>query len=184
MKYLNVRLLAITCLLCIAGLAYAENDSSVLKFGGDEYLYRWSEGNQHEFTPSGQADLSDWKDMLTINVYPDVRDGDGLANVANNLLSLYKDSGMILKTDSVARTDQSEAEHMMVAVLGTEELLEAVVVRLRLVEGQGEAIVLSHRIYGSDAGDQMSKWLNEHGAAREEALMEWESMPALDLLGQ
>ena len=59
-------------------------------FGGIEYLPRWSMKNQHEFTPAGQEDLEKWSDMITINIYPDARDGDALSAKANAVLQNYK----------------------------------------------------------------------------------------------
>ena len=38
-------------------------------FGGVGYFHRWSDNDQHEFTPTGQDDLQKWTDMITINVH-------------------------------------------------------------------------------------------------------------------
>jgi hypothetical protein len=45
------------------------------------YFHRWSQNTQHEFTPAGQEDLKKWADMVTLNAYTHVRDGDALAAV-------------------------------------------------------------------------------------------------------
>src|SRR5438093_7611088 len=93
------------------------SDPSTLRFSGLAYLHRWSKDDQHEFTPRDQADLARWSDMVTINVYRRAKDGDGLAERANAVLENYnKNRAMVLKTDSVARTAEKPAEHLMVVL--------------------------------------------------------------------
>jgi hypothetical protein len=146
-----------------------------LNFNQTEYLHRWSQNDQHEFTPGGQEDLTKWTDMLTINFYPQVSDGDGLALVANQVLENYKNQkGIVLRTDSVPRTSQKPAEHMIAVVFGRPAFLEAVQARFKLVNGKGVAIIYSHRLYGKAAGPEMSAWLKENGPSTEKALMAWE----------
>ena len=143
------------------------------------YVHRWSQADQHEFTPEGQDDLDKWSDMLTVNGYPDVKDGDGLAAAANAVLENYKNhQAKILKTDSVPRTPTRPAEHLIAAVFGREEFIEVAFARFKMVDGKGYSFVYSHRIYGKKAGDPMSAWLSDHGAEVEKALMEWTSMPS------
>ncbi len=108
---------------------------------------------------------------------PQVTDGDTLAAVANNILEHYKEHGMIINTASVPRTDTSPAEHLVVAVLGTEAFLEMAMARIRLDGDIGTAIVVSHRVYGENVGDDMSAWLQQHGPALEQELMNWQNIP-------
>ena len=54
-------------------------DKPAFVIGGVGYFHRWSQNDQHEFTPTGQDDLDKWSDMITINVYPTAHDGDALA---------------------------------------------------------------------------------------------------------
>ena len=144
-------------------------------FNKTEYIHRWSQGSQHEFTPPGQEDLSKWTDMLTVNVYHDAVDGDGLALVANKVLGAYQNhKGTVVRTDSVPRTTEKPAEHLVVVVLGDPKFLEAVLARFVLVNNKGVAIICSHRVYGSRAGPEMSEWLKANGPSMEKALMEWE----------
>jgi hypothetical protein len=87
-------------------------DKPAFVFRGAAYWHRWSNNDQHEFTPRGQEDLQKWADMVTINLYPDARDGDVLAATANAVLENYKKhQAMVLKTDSVPRTPDRPAEH-------------------------------------------------------------------------
>src|SRR5262249_26330525 len=77
----------------------AAKAETTLEFRQTEYVHRWSENDQHEFTPRGQDDLSKWTDMLTINLYREVTDGESLALVANRVLENYKTQrGVILRT--------------------------------------------------------------------------------------
>ena len=44
-----------------------KEESSAFAFKGVEYFHRWSQADQHEFTPAKQEDLDRWADMITIN---------------------------------------------------------------------------------------------------------------------
>ena len=148
-------------------------------FRGVEYFHRWSQNEQHEFTPEKQEDLKKWSDMITLNAYPDVRDGDALAAKANAVLENYKShKAMVLKTNSVPRTADREAEHLIAVVFGRPDFIEVAFARVKMIDGTGCSIVYSHRLYGAKIGDQMSAWLKSNGAAVEKALMEWSSMPS------
>ena len=73
------------CAAVIAAQNKADGKSRItLNFNQTEYVHRWSQNDQHEFTPLNQDDLSRWTDMLTINFYSRVNDGEGLAMVANH----------------------------------------------------------------------------------------------------
>jgi hypothetical protein len=147
-------------------------------FRGAAYWHRWSQNDQHEFTPRGQEDLEKWSDMVTINLYPDARTGDALAATANAVLENYKNhQARVLKTDSVPRTSNRPAEHYIAVVFGQPNFIEAAFARFKLVNGAGCSIVYSHRIYGEKVGDQMSAWLNANGPAIEKALMGWSGVP-------
>src|ERR1051326_8157629 len=124
-----------------------------LNFNHTEYLHRWSQNGQHEFTPSGQEDLAKWADMLTLNFYQQVAEGEGLAGVANQVLENYKSQkAIVLKTDSVPRTIDKPAEHLIAVVFGRPTFLEAVQARFKLVNGKGVSIIYSHRVYGKEVG--------------------------------
>ena len=147
--------------------------------GHVDYFHRWSQNDQHEFTPSGQEDLDKFTDMVTINIYQDVHDGDALAAKANAVLANYeKAQAKVLKTDSRPRTADRPAEHLIVAVFGRPDFIEVAFARLELSDGVGCSVVYSHRIYGEKIGDEMSAWLKAKGAEIEKALMEWAPSPA------
>jgi hypothetical protein len=131
-------------------------------FRGVGYFHRWSKNDQHEFTPEKQEKLDRWSDMMTVNAYPDVHDGERLAETANSVLDNYKrHQAKVLKTDSIPRKADRPAEHLIAVVFGT-----------------GCLFVYSHRIYGEKMGDEMSAWLSANGSDVEKALMEWSSMPS------
>jgi hypothetical protein len=155
-----------------------------LAFGGATYVHRWSQNGQNEFTPPDDADLSRWRDMVTINVHANVRTGEDLANVANGVLGNYRKFGKIIRTDSKPRTAQRPAEHLVVAVLGDRGFLEAAFARFVMVDGGALVIVYSHRIYAAKAGDAMSQWLSANGSAVEKTLMEWDDAPSIAALKQ
>jgi hypothetical protein len=154
-----------------------------LDFNQTEYVHRWSQNDQHEFTPQGQGDLSKWTDMLTINFYQHVNEGEGLALIANQVLENYKtQKGRVLRTVSVPRTIEKPAEHLIVVVFGRPTFLEAVEARFKLVNGKGVSFIYSHRVYGKEVGPEMSTWLKDHGPSIEKVLMAWEFPPTLGSL--
>ena len=159
--------------------AAAAPEKFAFVFGGVGYLHRWSKNHQHEFTPQGQEDLEKWSDMITLNIYPDARDGEALATKANAVLENYKShKGMVLKTTSVPRTPDRPAEHFIAVVFGRPNFIEVAFARFKLVDGVGCSIVYSHRIYGEKIGDQMSAWLSGNGPEMEKALMAWNDTPS------
>jgi hypothetical protein len=150
-----------------------------LTFAGQTYRLRWSSNHQHEFTPPGQDDLNRWTDMVTINTYPGVSDGDGLADVANRALGNYRRHGAtVLRTASIPRTADRPAEHLIVALFPTRTFSEAVFARWRLADGLGTAVIVSHRRYGPKAGEAMAAWLKANGPTVERRLMALDRVPS------
>jgi hypothetical protein len=143
-------------------------------FRETSYWHRWSKNDQHEYTPKGQEDLQQWVDMITINRYPDVHDGEGLATTANGVLENYKShQGVVLKTSSVPRVPGHPAEHYIAVAFGQPNFLEAAFARFKLADNAGCSIIYSHRLYGKKAGDEMNAWLKANGPVIEKALMSW-----------
>lgn len=175
---LSFVLILIFSVCAIVGATQKNADTKnkiTLNFNQTEYIHRWSKNDQHEFTPPGQDDLSKWTDMLTINFYPQVNEGEGLAQVANQVLENYKSQrGKVLRAVSVPRTIEKPAEHLIVVVFGRPTFLEAVEARFKLVNGKGVSFIYSHRVYGKEVGPEMSVWLKENGPSIEKALMTWE----------
>jgi len=152
-------------------------------FGNVAYFHRWSKNDQHEFTPERQEDLNKWSEMLTINGYPAVNDGDGLAATANAVLENYKShQARVLKTRSIPRTANRPAEHLIAVIFTRQDFSEVAFARFKLMEGKGCSLVYSHRIYGEKTADEMSAWVKANGPEVEETLMEWNSMPSPTLL--
>ncbi len=143
-----------------------------IKFNGGTYVHRYSKGNLHEYTPKSQSDLKKWTDMFTINDYPQVRDGEGLATMANGVLENYKGAkAMVVRTNSTPRTATKPAEHLIVVLFPQPTFIEAAFTRLVMNGKTGCSLVYSHRIYGTKAGDAMSTWLKSNGEKIEKALM-------------
>lgn len=168
MKSKSLALIAIAATLATSAIA----EPASISFLETAYHHRWSQGEQHEFTPPGQEDLSSWKDMLTVNRYPDAKTGEALATVANNVLGLYQQHGAhVLRTDSVPRTEEKESEHLIAAAIPQKEFIELVFARFAMAENQGYSVVYSHKIYGEQAGQEASAWLQANGKNSEDALM-------------
>jgi len=167
---------SLIALNAIVHRAPGKEEPSAFVFKGVEYFHRWSKDEQHEFTPAKQEDLEHWSDMITINGYPDVEDGDELAEAANVVVGNYERAGAkILRTTSVPRTAARPAEHFVSAFFTRPDFAEAAFARFKIVDGTGHSFVYSHRVYGEKAGDEMKAWLSANGAAVEKALMEWEA---------
>jgi hypothetical protein len=154
--------------------------AGAVSFAGVAYLHRFTKDDQHEYTPDGQEDLKAWTDMVTINLYRKAKDAEALAATANAVLDNYKaNRGMVVKTDSIPRTRDKPAEHLIVVVFARPEFIEVAFARFRMHDGFGSAVIYSHRIYGNKVGDEMSAWLKKEGATTERSLMEWDAMPKL-----
>ena len=159
-------------------------EAMTITFRGAELVHRWSKNGQHEFTPAGDADLATWRDMLTLNVHESATSGEQLAVVANQVLANYRQHGKVLQTRSIPRSPARPAEHLIVAVLGNPQLLEAAFARCLLHDGVALVAVVSHRVHGKTAGPEMSAWLGAQGAQVDQALMAWTALPALARLKQ
>ena len=153
----------------------AEKDSApAFEFRQVSYFERWSKNHQREFTPAKQEDLDHWSDMMTINGYPDVHEGDALARTANAVLENYKShQGKILKTNSVPRTNDRPAEHVIVVRFVRSGFVEIAFARFKLVANKGHSFVYSHRFYGDKADEQSNAWMATNGSEVEAALLEW-----------
>ena len=143
-----------------------------------KYFHRFTREDQHEYTPAGQEDLNKWTDMVTLHLYRKAKDGEALAATANAVLENYKvNRALVIKTQSVPRTKDKPAEHLIVVSFGRPEFIEVAFSRFRMYERVGSAVIYSHRIYGKNVGNTMSLWLEKNGAVTEANLMKWDAMP-------
>ncbi len=141
-------------------------------FDGQNYVHRFSKGDLHEFTPKAQTDLKKFTDMVTVNIYPKTKDGDGLAAAANTVLEVYKkNQAVVVRTSSVPRTASKPAEHLIVVAFSRPTFIEASFARFVMHKGAGASVVYSHRIYGAKVDEAMNQWLQKNGEKIEKALM-------------
>jgi len=179
----------IALFLCISmqasGNELTNKGEYTVDFDQKKFTHRWSNNDQYEFTPGDQSVSGQWEDMITINYYKDVHEGEGLAEVANKVLDNYKKyGGKIILTDSVPETQNRLAEHIVAVVLGDTNFLEFVLARFSVNEGTGASVVYSHRIYGSDASSEMSEWMQVNGPKLQAELMQLEEIPSYEQLSQ
>jgi hypothetical protein len=164
----------------VTAIAVAQDKTPAFSFADVKYFHRFTDKDQHEYTPAGQEDLKAWTEMVTLLVYRNAKDGEGLASTASNVLETYKaNRAVVVKTDSVPRTKDKPAEHLIVVIFGRPEFIEVAFSRFRMYNGLGSAVVFSHRIYGKAVGDKMQDWLAKNGQATEANLMKWDAMPKL-----
>ena len=155
-------------------LTAADSSTPAFSFRQVEYFHRWSQAEQHEFTPAKQEDLEHWTEMITINGYPGVDEGEKMAGTANAVLGNYRShDGKVLRTNSVPATDERPAEHFISVLFTRPDFTEAAFARFKLVDGKAHSFVYSHRVYGDKASDEMSEWLKANGEKTENALMDW-----------
>lgn len=100
-------------------------------------------------------------------------------------LSNYQaNQAVVVKTNSVPRTKDKPAEHLIVVLFPRPKFFEAVFARFRMQGGTGAAVIYSHRIYGENAGKAMSGWLEKNGATTEAHLMKWDAAVKLPVAKQ
>jgi hypothetical protein len=179
MRFQRSLLLSIAATVtAILPLSRAADDSKApaFQFRQLNYFHRWSKDDQNEFTPDKQEDLDHWSDMITINAYPGVDDGEKMAGTANAVLGNYRShQGKILKTRSEPATNDRPAEHFISVMFVRPEFVEIAFAHFKLVEKKGHSFVYSHRFYGEKANEQASAWLKANGDDVEKALMSWEA---------
>ena len=169
------RVLIVLVVLGGVTLGLAGDTSPAFAFQGVKYFHRWSQNQQHEFTPARQEDLDHWTDMITINGYPGVNDAEKMADAANTVLGNYRShDGKVIKTSSVPATDGRPAEHFIAVLFTRPDLSEAAFARFKLVDGKGHSFVYSHRFYGKNSAEEMGEWLKDSGEETEQALLDWD----------
>lgn len=117
--------------------------------------------------------------MVSINCYRQVLSAEQLAATANGVLENYKrNRAKVLKTDSVPRTKDKPAEHLIVVIFGRPNFIEAVQARFKLVNGIGMSVIHSHRVNGMKVGPEMSAWLEKNRPLIERDLLAWDAFPS------
>ena len=179
LKYFSILLFAIINFSTIATpSAKPELKPAPLIFAGVKYFHRWVQKDQNEYTPKGQENLEHWFDMITINYYRKVTDGDGLASIANQVLGNYKaNHAVVIKTDSVPRTPQKPAEHLLVVLFPSSNFFEVAFARFVITGGMGSSHIYCHREWGKDANKLMDFWLKKNGVSIEKELMSFTPIP-------
>src|SRR6476620_6395449 len=139
--FLTILVIHGVCSASYAQDSHARKQEAAFSFADVKYFHRFTQDDQHEYTPAGQEDLNAWKDMVTIHYDRKVKDGDALAAVANGVLGNYKAAkGLVVRTDSVPKTKDKEAEHLAVAVFSRPEFIEVAFARFRMHNGVGTAV--------------------------------------------
>ena len=152
----------------------AEAGAPLFQFAGKPFVHRWSHAGQHEFTPLAQPDLARWQDMVIVQLFDKVSNDDELALVANGVLVAYQKAGQVLRANTVRATAERPAEHLVVALLHDKGVREMVFARFRLAPGGGgQALVYSHRVYGTEPDDAAGAWFRANDIPTEQAMMAW-----------
>jgi len=156
-------------------------ETSKIQFDGQEYLYKWSHDDLHEFTPGEQSVTEQWNDMLTVNYYPVVSTAKDLSVIVNAVLSNYKDAGgIVLGVESIPKTKLKPAEFIIAAVFGASEAAEFAMVKFQLHEGIGASIAYAHRQYGPEAANDINDWMDDNGTRIQGELTKLTDLPSYE----
>lgn len=178
-----IKKLLIFVVLCIVStsVAWANNDKDVatVLFDSNEYFYRWSGEDLHEFTPGEQSVTSDWKDMLTINHFADVSAPEELTVLAKDVLENYRaNGGIVLGVDTLQQKGSQPAQYIMAVVFGAHEVAEYAVVRFQIQDGIGTSITYAHREYGEEVGERINSWMEANGPRIRKEITGLRDLPA------
>ena len=160
-----------------------EATAHTVSLNGQAFAHRWSYGDiMHEFTPPGQEDLSSWRDMITMEYLPGIKNREDLATLADKLLEAYrKQGGKIVGSIALHTLDDPVTEHFIAAMLGTPKVVELVQTRLQILDGIGTVTTYAHRFYTPYRAD-MAAWMPKNGPAREKALLQWQGTPSFGVM--
>jgi hypothetical protein len=166
--------------------ATAEAKLATVSFNGETYFHRWSQNGQHEFTPSGQADLKRWKDMLTVRVFEQVNNEAQFTGMVRATVANYKKVGVINRVmERPKKTPEGVDEVVIVATLRAGDIIEFVAARFLMRDGVGTLFVASHREYmdrqGIDAA-LAGDYAKNKQAGVVNALAVWDGAPTLEAL--
>lgn len=162
-------------------VAWSNNGTEVatVLFDNNEYFYRWSGDDLHEFTPGEQSVTGDWKDMLTINHFTDVSDPEELTILARDVLENYKaNGGIVLGVDTLQQKGSQPAQYIMAVVFGAHEVAEYAVVRFQIQDGIGTSISYAHREYGEEVGERINSWMEANGPRIRQEISGLRDLPA------
>lgn len=178
-----IKKLLISVALCMltSSVAWSNNDKDVatVLFDSNEYFYRWSGEDLHEFTPGEQSVTSDWKDMLTINHFADVSAPEELTILARDVLENYKaNGGIVLGIDTLQQKGSQPAQYIMAVVFGAHEVAEYAVVRFQIQDGIGTSITYAHREYGEEVGERINSWMEANGPRIRQEITGLRDLPA------
>jgi hypothetical protein len=166
--------------------ATAEAKLATVSFHGETYFHRWSQNGQHEFTPSGQADLKRWKDMVTVRVFEQVTNEAQFTGMVRATVANYKKVGVINRVmERPKKTPDGVDEVVVVATLRAGNIIEFVAARFLMRDGVGTLYVASHREYTDDQGIDSTlegDYVKNKLGRVVNALAVWDGAPALDAL--
>jgi len=182
---MNIRTLVLALSLCLtvnAGEVNARDigasETSTIAFDGQEYSYKWSVDDLHEFTPGEQSVVGQWTEMVTVNYYPVVSSSADLGVITSAVLENYKDSGgIVLGVETIPETNSKPAEHIIAVVFGAPEAAEFAMVKFQLHDGIGASVAYAHREYGADVGNVMNNWLDENGTRLQDRITKFNDIP-------
>ncbi|WP_415884891.1 hypothetical protein ACMXYO_09470 [Neptuniibacter sp. QD37_6] len=144
-------------------------------FNGDEYAYRATESSAHQYTPTDQADLSSYKDMISFTFSEEVKTKSDLKPFAEKFLAAYNGKGKIIK--AIAGPDPRDPSLFLLATMTTsDKSSEANMFLIRVENEAGVVMNYSHHIYGKDQSKAVMDWFNANGHKMESTLMsfkEW-----------
>ena len=125
-------------------------------------------------------DLNAWKDMASVLRFENIKDEEGLKNLAVGILNKFsKDGAKLFGRYSTPKTEKSSTMYHCVAIFAKKGHLEYVIVKFLLHDGVAHGLMLSHREYGEleDIKEPMKIWINANDKNLNASVKAWNAFP-------
>lgn len=148
-----------------------------LQFNSTKFLYRTSSAYEtYDFTPDKQTDPEKYHEIITLNVYPQVKDTKALSQIANEVAESYAEHGAPF-IDKIQKTKTPLKEYFFSTQWPIEKTAEASFTRFFLNDGIGMSAIYTQRFYGLKAKTEMNTWVKKNGKKIKSELLSWKKIP-------
>ena len=138
-----------------------------------------------EFTPHGQSDLDHWSDMVSVLVYRNATDADGLLNVAKTVLAHHQAAQRCCLKHTFDAEHTSKTGGILYLRCPGQPQFAGVSISALCTHSGGrlwDALLAPHLwAEGWRSDERMGK---ENGPSKEKLLMSYDPVPTIDLLNQ
>lgn len=155
---MHARLLALA--FAVAPLAAAAAPPSKVRIGETVYEHRWSDGDFHEFTPTGQDDLDRYSEMITLPPSPAGRTAADLERYTDEKATTTRTrGGEVLSQRCEPATPTHVPDCTLLVVYAKPDHVELAVSKHMAAAGTIVPVLFAHREYGEGAGQRAQAWM-------------------------